>query len=151
MNKQITLGAVFAGLAVGTAIALYTGEQPNQHYTSNTIAHIHIEQPGDLFSTSLPLRFELILNENNTYGVYAMLPQSQVGYSGTGQYDKSHNEILFMYQNHTPLDLPNANSSGVIEQLFVRPGSFDGLMQLIDIGDKGAILVGNKVALHLRS
>ncbi|MEZ8103005.1 hypothetical protein [Vibrio bivalvicida] len=150
MNKEIIFGAAVLGLGIGVGIAFNTGDQPNRHFTSSTVAHIHIEEPSTVFSTSLPMRLELTLNENNTYGVFAMLPQSQVGFSGKGQYSMDSDGILFMHDMHTPLDLEGAKG-GVIEQLFVRPGSFDGLMNLIDIGDKGSILVGKKVALHLES
>jgi len=38
----------------------------------------------------------------------------------------------------------------VIEQLFVRPGAFDGMMEFVDLGNDQAILVGHKVALYLK-
>lgn len=149
MNKKLVACATLLGLGVGIGVALNSGEQPNRHYTSSTVAHIDVEEPAFVGSASLPIKFELTLNENNTYGVFAMLPQSQVGFSAHGQYSIDQSDALFMYQTHTPLALSGAKS-GVIEQLFVRPGAFDGLMNLVDIGEHGSILVGKKVALHLK-
>ncbi|MFM2590142.1 hypothetical protein [Vibrio sp. TBV020] len=149
MNRTLVLGSVFCGLVAGCSLALLDNSELNRHFTSNTVSHIEMDEEQGHLSLSLPLRFELTLKENQTYGVFAMLPNSQVGFSGKGDYSYNHEGMMFVHDTHTPLDLENAKD-GLIEQLFVRPGAFDGMMKFVDLGNDQAILVGHKVALYLK-
>ncbi|TFH89951.1 hypothetical protein [Vibrio ouci] len=149
MNNIVTSCTTVCGLVLGCLLALLGTSEHNRHFTSNTVTHIEIEDDRKAQSISLPLRFELTLKENQTYGVFAMLPSSQVGFSGKGAYTHNHQGMMFIYDTHTPLELDDAKD-GLVEQLFVRPGAFDGRMKFVELGNDHAILVGHKVALYLK-
>lgn len=149
MNNVIASFIVISGLALGWLLALFGGAEHNRHFNSNTVTHIEIDDYRNAQSISLPIRFELTLKENQTYGVFAMLPSSQVGFSGKGTYTHNHQGMMFMYDTHTPLELDDAKE-GLVEQLFVRPGAFDGRMTFVELDNDHAILVGHKVALYLQ-
>ncbi|NOH80097.1 hypothetical protein F0231_10120 [Vibrio sp. RE86] len=147
MNKYYIGVAAILGIVIGGGIALAKDTQVNRHFNSNTILHIGGEDSE--VTASLPVRFELTLKENGTYDVFSMLPRSQVGFSGKGSYAFDADGVMFIHDMHTPLDLDNAKD-GLIEQLFVRPGSFDGMMQLVQVSDHESILIGQKAALLLK-
>lgn len=149
MNNIVTSCTMIFGLALGWLLASLGTSEHNRHFSSYSVTHIEFEDYRNGHSISLPLSFELTLKENQTYGVFAMLPNSQVGFSGKGTYTHNHRGMMFMHDTHTPLELDDAKD-GLVEQLFVRPGAFDGRMKFVELGNDHAILVGHKVALYLK-
>ncbi|WP_341663911.1 hypothetical protein [Vibrio sp.] len=148
MSKLAAVFIIIAGAMLGALIAYLNHNAINRHMSSHTIAYVSSVDPDNNFGVTLPLRVELILKEDSSYGVYALLPKSQVGYTSSGWYELDSDGIFFAMRKHNRLDIePKRN--GVIEQLFVRQGAFDGHMKLVKLGTHSAALVGSKVALHM--
>ncbi|KJY94320.1 hypothetical protein TW84_01325 [Vibrio neptunius] len=148
MNKLLTITPLIAGIACGAAVSYSDDNQVNRHMISHTVVHVSSTNPDDDFAVTLPMRIELTLKENSSYDVYAVLPQSRVGYTGSGIYELDSDGVFFAMQEHQPLDIAPLRK-GIIEQLFVRPGSFDGHMKVAKLGENNAALVGHKVILHM--
>ncbi|USD31362.1 MULTISPECIES: hypothetical protein [Vibrio] len=148
MNKLLTIIPLIAGAVVGAAVSYSDDNQLNRHMISHTVAHVTSSDPDDSFSDTLPLRLELTLKENSRYDVYAVLPKSRVGYTGSGRYELDSDGVFFAVEEHEPLDIEPLRQ-GMVEQLFVRPGSFDGHMKVAKLGENSAALVGHKVVLHM--
>ncbi|WP_114784708.1 hypothetical protein [Vibrio tetraodonis] len=148
MSKLAAVLIMIVGAMLGALIAYLNNNTINRHMSSHTVAHVSSVVPDNNFGITLPLRLELILKEDSSYGVYALLPKSQVGYTSSGWYELDSDGIFFVMGKHKRLELePKRN--GVIEQLFVRQGAFDGHMKLVKLGEHSAALVGSKVALHM--
>jgi len=148
VNKLLAIVPLIAGVAVGAAVSYIDDNQLNRHMISHTVAHVSSTDPDDDFATTLPMRIELTLKENSSYDVYAVLPKSRVGYTGSGRYELDSDGVFFAMEEHQPLDIEPLRK-GIIEQLFVRPGSFDGHMKVAKLGENNAALVGHKVILHM--
>ncbi|GLT16669.1 hypothetical protein GCM10007938_04450 [Vibrio zhanjiangensis] len=148
MSKQIAIVIIVVGSMLGAIAAYLNNNTINRHLSSHTVAYISSVDPDNSFGITLPLRLELILKQDSTYGVYAFLPKSQVGYTSSGWYQLDGDGIFFAMRRHNRLDI-EAKRNGVIEQLFVRPDTFSGHMRLVQLGEHSAALVGSKVALHM--
>lgn len=148
MNKLLAIVPLIAGVAVGAAISYGDDNKLNRHLISHTVSYISSADPEDNYAITLPLRLEVTLKENSSYDVYAVLPDSGVGYTGSGRYELDSDGIFFAMEEHEPLDL-EPKQKGIIEQLFIRPGSFDGHKKVAKLGDHSAALIGHKMILHM--
>nr|WP_217702200.1 hypothetical protein [Vibrio ostreicida] len=136
------------GLGLGGGLSYIDDNTLNRHFISHTTAHIDSGRPGVSAAVTLPLRTELTLNENGTFNVYSLLSQRRVGYTGSGHYTLDSEGVLFSMQKQIALDVPTQNQ-GVIENLFVRTGAFDGRVTFARLGEGSAALIGNKMVYHM--
>ena len=148
MSKLVAVLLILVGTILGVLTSYFNNNSINRDMSSHTAAYISSVDPDNNFGITLPLRVDITLKENSTYGVYALLPKSRVGYASSGWYELDSDGIFFTMRKHRRLNIEPLRN-GVIEQLFVRPGAFDGHMKLVKLDEHSAALVGSKVALHM--